>query len=236
MAKKTAQKKANQNNVVRMHRTFGLELQQVFPKTKKQEDTFEAFHQNHLRLHGLAGTGKTFLGCYLALREILDYQTFEKLIIVRSAVQGRDQGFMPGSEKDKMSFYEKPYRKSINKLFGRDDAYDILKTKGVIEFESTSFLRGDTFEKAIVLVDEIQNMTFQELDTIATRADEDTKMIFAGDYRQSDLKKNERSGLSDFLRILDKMDKIECIEFGIEDIVRSGWVKQYIIEKTDLGL
>lgn len=235
MAKKTAQKKAT-NNVVRIHKTYGLELQPVFPKTKKQEDTFETFHQNHLRLHGLAGTGKTFLSVYLALREILDYGTFDKLIIVRSAVQGRDQGFMPGSEKDKMAYYEKPYRKIASKLFGRDDAYDILKTRGVIEFESTSFLRGDTFVRSIVLVDEMQNMTFQELDTIATRADNDTKMIFAGDYRQSDLKKAERSGLNDFLRILSKMDKVECVEFGIEDIVRSGWVKQYIIEKTELGL
>lgn len=234
MAKKTAAKKAN--NVVRMHKTYGLELQPVFPKGPKQTETFEAFHQNNLCLHGLAGTGKTFIPMYLALREILDYDAYRKLVIIRSAVQGRDQGFMPGTEDQKMSYFEKPYHRSVKKFFGRDDAYEILKQRGVIEFESTSFLRGDTFDDAVVLVDEMQNMTFQELDTIATRVGDNCKIVFAGDYRQSDLKKAEKAGLQDFIRILDAMKAVEHIEFGVEDIVRSGFVKQYIIEKTELNL
>lgn len=217
--------------------SFGLTLRQIKPKTFAQQQVFESFYENHLLLHGVAGTGKTFLSIYLALKEILEYQKYRKIIIIRSAVQTRDQGFMPGNHDEKMSYYEQPYRDIVNDLCGRGDAYDILKNRGSIEFMSTSFIRGITIENAIVLVDEIQNMTFGEIDSVCTRVGEGTKIAFCGDFRQSDLKKSsERSGITDFMKVIDKMSGIEHIEFQIVDIVRSGFVKQYIINKTELGL
>jgi phosphate starvation-inducible protein PhoH len=147
-------------------------------------------------------------------------------------------GFMPGTEGEKMAGFEKPYREAVNEMFGRGDAYEILKTRGVIDFESTSFSRGITLGDAVVIADEIGNMSFEELDMIATRMGDMAKVIFSGDYRQSDLKKAEKSGLRDFIRILDTMNsRVEHIEFQACDIVRSKFVKDYIIAKIEiLGL
>lgn len=216
---------------------YGLALRQINPLTGAQTQVFETFFENHLLLHGMSGTGKTFISLYLALKEILEYTKFRKIVIVRSAVQTRDQGFMPGTLDEKMSYYETPYRDIVNDLCGRGDAYDILKNRGCIEFMSTSFIRGITIDHAIVIVDEVQNMTFQELDSVVTRLGKDSKLVLCGDYRQSDLKKDkERTGLHDFIRVIDTMTGIEHVEFLQQDIVRSGFVKQYIIQKTELGL
>lgn len=231
--------KSKKNKVAKVSKinSFGLQLKQVKPLKEPQRQVFEAFYENHLLLHGYAGTGKTFIALYLALKEVLEYTKFHNVIIVRSAVQGRDQGFMPGTEQEKMSYFEAPYHSIVNQLCERGDAYDILKNRGVVEFMSTSFIRGITLDNAIIIVDEVQNMTFEELDGIITRVGSNSKIVFCGDFRQTDLKKDkERSGLISFMKILDQMKGIEHVEFGQDDIVRSGFVKQYIIAKTDLGL
>lgn len=215
---------------------MNVDIKDIQPKTYTQEKVFDEYEGGkNLILHGFPGTGKTFLSMYLALEEILYKKSniHRKLIIIRSAVPGRDQGFLPGTLKEKSKIYEAPYSNIANELFGRGDAYELMKTKGLIEFETTMSLRGITFKNCIVFVDEIQNMTYQELDTIVTRYGEKCKFIFSGDFRQNDLKKNEESGIIKFMDIMDLIKNVYIIEFGIDDIVRSGFVKDYIIAKTD---
>lgn len=212
-------------------------LKRVKPLTFNQEDTFRSFFEGqHLLLHGVAGTGKTFISLYLALNEILKGNSnFEKIVILRSVVPSRDMGFLPGNIKEKTRVYEDPYREICDDLFGRGDGYDILRNKGLIEFGTTSYLRGITFRNAIVIVDESQNMNYHELDTVITRIGENCRIIFCGDYRQSDLSKSDRTGLIDFMRIIDNMGCFAKIEFDINDIVRSALVKNYIVTKLELG-
>jgi len=213
-------------------------LSDIEPITENQQKAFKAYDQGkNLLLHGLSGTGKTFISMYLALEELLDgINNFKKLTIIRSVVPTRDMGFLPGSAKEKAKVYEMPYRTVVSDLFGRGDAYDILKGKQIIEFETTSFLRGLTFEDSIILVDEVNNMTFHELDSVITRVGENCKIIFSGDFRQSDLNTYDRNGLLQFMKVIKKLDNFAHIEFEEEDIVRSGLVKQYIITKHKLGV
>lgn len=209
-----------------------FKLRQINPKTANQTKAQNAFYDDqHLVLHGCAGTGKSFLSLYLALSDVLDAVGPEKkVLVVRSCVPSRDIGFLPGSAKEKMKEYESPYVKMCSKLFGRGDAYGVLQQKGILEFHPTSFFRGDTLEHCFVIVDEIQNMTFQELDTIMTRVGENCRMLFCGDFRQTDLVK-EKSGIKKFLDIISSMKEFSKIEFGVNDIVRSGVVKSYILAK-----
>lgn len=210
-----------------------LDLQEIEPLTANQLKAFES--NKHLIMHGLAGTGKTFVGCYLAFDDMAkgDYR---KLVIIRSAVPTRDIGFLPGSDKEKSAVYEEPYKDVAVELFNRGDAYQILKTKALVEFMTTSFIRGITLHNAVILIDECQNMTFHELDSIITRVGQDCRIIFCGDFRQDDFdNKREQSGLKDFLSILETTGKFDMIDFGIDDIVRSDLVKDYIVAKHNLG-
>ena len=207
-----------------------LELQEIEPLTANQITAFES--EAHLLLHGVAGTGKTFISSYLAFDDMAKGE-YEKLVIIRSAVPTRDIGFLPGNEKEKASVYEEPYKDICIELFQRGDAYEILKTKGLVHFMTTSFIRGVTLRNAVILIDECQNMSFHELDSIITRMGQGCRVIFCGDFRQADLQKN---GLKDFVRVLKAMNAFDFIDFEIKDIVRSDFVKQYITAKTDLGL
>jgi len=212
-------------------------LKKIKPLTINQEDTFRSFFEGkNLLLHGVAGTGKTYISLYLALNEVLKGNNgLEKIIILRSVVPSRDMGFLPGNIKEKTRVFEDPYREICDDLFGRGDGYDILKNKFLINFATTSYLRGITFRNAIIIVDESQNMNYHELDTVITRIGENCRVIFCGDFRQSDLLKQERTGLIDFMKIIDKMGCFDKIEFGVHDIVRSALVKNYIVSKMELG-
>jgi phosphate starvation-inducible protein PhoH len=207
-----------------------LDLHEIEPLTKNQLLAFES--ERNLLLHGVAGTGKTFIACYFAFDDMVK-GLYEKLIIIRSAVPTRDIGFLPGNEKEKASVYEEPYKEIAIELFGRGDAYEVLKNKNLIHFMTTSFIRGVTLKNSTIIVDECQNMTFHELDSIITRIGEGSRIVFCGDFRQSDLRNN---GLGDFIRILKAMDCFDFIDFEIKDIVRSSFVKSYITVKYDLGL
>jgi len=210
--------------------SVNFDLREIEPLTRNQLKAFES--NQHLVLHGLAGTGKTFISSYLAFDDMIKYK-FQKLVIIRSAVPTRDIGFLPGTEKEKASVYEEPYKDIANDLFGRGDAYEILKQKRLVEFMTTSFIRGITLRDAVILIDECQNMSFHELDSIITRMGENCRIIFCGDFRQADLKGN---GIKDFFQILKRMQEFTFIEFEVEDIVRSEFVKTYIIAKNELDL
>ena len=227
-----------QKKQIRRNNNNSLKLQDVYPNTSNQERAFNLFaHDYNLLLHGLAGTGKTFISLYMALSNIMHNYSQTNIIIVRSVVPTRDMGFLPGTEKEKAKVYELPYINICNELFNRGDAYDILKAKNIIKFVTTSYVRGLTLEDSIVIVDEAQNLNFHELDSIITRLGDNSKIMFCGDFRQSDLIRNdERKGLLTFMRILDTIDEFKTVEFREQDIVRSKLVKEYIISKVSQGI
>ena len=217
----------------------------IEPLTDNQKVMWEQWDEGKMiYAYGVAGTGKTFVALYKALKEVLDdYSPYEKIYIVRSLVATREIGFLPGDHEDKSSLYQIPYKNMVKHMFEMPDdpsfemLYANLKAQETISFWSTSFLRGTTLDNAIVIVDECQNLNFHELDSLITRIGQDSKVIFAGDVAQTDLQKTaEKDGILDFQRILQEMDEFSLIEFGIDDIVRSGLVKSYIINKINLGL
>jgi len=219
-------------------------LLEIDPLTDNQSKLYDSFDDDkNIVAYGAAGTGKTFITFYNALRDVLDENTpYEKIYIVRSLVATREIGFLPGTHEDKADIYQIPYKNMVKYMFQMaTDAdfemlYGNLKTQGTVSFWSTSFLRGTTLDKAIIIVDEFQNLNFHELDSIITRVGENTRICFCGDAMQSDLlKTNERNGIIDFMRILRAMPSFDLIEFGIDDIVRSGLVKEYIVAKMEAG-
>jgi predicted ribonuclease YlaK len=206
------------------------------PLTENQKLFFDSYKRGDyfVALHGVAGTGKTFCALYKALEEVMDKSNpFNKIIIVRSAVQSREIGHLPGVVTDKMEIYQKPYVQICDTLFGRKDAYQRLEEQGYIDFISTSFIRGMSFDDAIIIVDEMQNLTFEEIDTVMTRVGYRSKIIWCGDYRQTDLnkKKNDMTGILKFFDIAHHMRAFTRIEFTPDDIVRSSLVKDYILAK-----
>lgn len=213
------------------------DLKTFQPLTDHQKDFFSAYKRGDyfVALHGVAGTGKTFIALYKALEEVLDKSNpFNKIIIVRSAVQSREIGHLPGDVSEKMEIYQQPYRQICETFFGRKDAWDRLEEQGHIEFISTSFIRGMSFDDAIIIVDEMQNMNFEEIDTVMTRVGHRSKIIWCGDYRQTDLRKaGDKTGILKFFDIAAKMRAFTRIEFTADDIVRSSLVKDYILAKLD---
>ena len=216
----------------------------ISPLTPNQETVFEQYAEGqNLLLHGAAGTGKTFITLYLALQEVLDENTpYDKIYIVRSLVPTREIGFLPGDHEDKSALYQIPYKNMVRYMFSMPDdnsfdmLYDNLRAQETISFWSTSFIRGVTMDNCIVIVDEFSNLNFHELDSMITRIGEDSKIMLCGDISQSDLtKENEKTGVADFIRILQAMREFTCVEFGLDYIVRSGLVKSYLISKYNLG-
>ena len=220
-------------------------MTEIKPLTNNQTLAFDEYKKGkNLLLHGAAGTGKTFIMLYLALQEVLDeVSPYDKIYIVRSLVPTREIGFLPGDHEDKSYLYQIPYKNMVRYMFGMPDdnsfemLYDNLRTQETIDFWSTSFIRGTTLDNAIVIVDEFSNLNFHELDSIITRVGEDSKIMFCGDVAQTDLiKTNEKNGILDFQRIITRMPEFDLIEFGMDDIVRSGLVKSYITSKIELGM
>lgn len=225
MSKKKNGQKAAQNH---------LQMLEVEHLTQNQSRAFgEWADDKNLLLYGCAGTGKTFLGLAMGFQEF-QREHVDRVVVIRSVVPSRQIGYLPGSASDKAEVYEEPYRDIINDLFGRGDAYEVLKQKGSYEFCTTSFLRGITLDDAVVVVDEIQNMSYGELATVITRAGENTRFIFCGDYSQSDLKGFEREEVLKFFKVLDRMQSFARINFTTNDIVRSGLVKEFLIAETEI--
>ena len=222
------------------------DLVTIKPITDNQKVAFEAWKKDNkeLFLHGAAGTGKTFISLYLALEKVLDPSTpYECVYLIRSAVPTREIGFLPGDEEDKTALYQIPYQNMVQFMFEQpsDQAftmlYDRLKAQGSVMFLTTSYLRGITLDNSIIIVDECQNLNFHELDTIMTRVGQDSKIIFSGDFFQSDLiKSSDKDGMPRFMDIIAEMEEFASVEFNIGDIVRSGLVRSYLISKTKKGV
>ena len=230
--RQTNQKVSNQEKL-------NFNLKTIEPLTQNQKLSFEAYHSGkNLMLHGIAGTGKSFVSLYLGLNQILSESSpYKKLVIVRSVVPTRDMGFLPGNSKEKAKVYEAPYYAICTELFGRSDSYEYLKSKGLVEFISTSFIRGITLNDCIIVVDEIANMTLHELDSVITRVGKNCRIIFCGDFRQSDFtREHEKNGLVDFMSIIKRLKSFTFIDFNEHDIVRSAMVKDYIIQKDKLRI
>ena len=234
------------NRQMKRKKPINLDIMRTIdPLTENQKVLFEAYkNDQNIVAYGCAGTGKTFITLYNALKDVLDERTpYEKIYIVRSLVATREIGFLPGDHEDKSSLYQIPYKNMVKYMFELPTEADFemlygnLKTQGTISFWSTSFIRGTTLDNAVIIVDEFQNLNYHELDSIITRVGENSKIMFCGDATQSDLvKTNEKNGIIDFMKILRIMPSIDIIEFGVEDIVRSGLVKEYIIAKMELNL
>ena len=220
------------------------DLNDIKPITDNQKEVFNNFADKNLFLYGVAGTGKTIVALYNALKDVLDPKSpRERVYIVRSIIPTRDIGFLPGDEEDKSYLYQTPYQNMVRFMFKRgsdaefDRLYNDLRNQGTIDFLTTSFLRGVTIDNGVIIVDECQNLNFHELDTIMTRVGQDSKIVFAGDMQQTDLTKTQdRNGILDFVNILQQMPEVNCIEFDLNDIVRSGLIKSYLINKIKLGL
>lgn len=209
------------------------DLRNIKPLTETQKDMFHHFFQGqNVCAHGSAGTGKTFLALYLALNEVFNKDTpQDKVVIVRSPVSTREIGHMPGDLDEKIAYYETPYIDICAELLGRRNSYHDLKAAGKLEFMVTTNVRGLTWDDSVVVVDEGQNMNFHEINSVMTRMGVNTRILFTGDIPQTDLRKTSRdqSGMEDFLNIINRMSSFASIEFTYHDIVRSEFVKEWIM-------
>lgn len=211
----------------------------IEPLTNNQTEVFQAYARgDSLVLSGSAGTGKTFMALSLALEDVLDKETpYDKVIVIRSIVPTREIGFLPGTEEEKKEAYTGPYQSICAELFEQGDAWNKLQAAGTVDFQSTSFIRGITFNNAIVVVDEMQNLNFHELDSVITRVGRNCKFVMCGDYYQSDFDKaREKNGIVQFLSIIEQLKRFTVVEFGWEDIVRSDFVRDYIMTKEMMKL
>ena len=208
----------------------------IKPITEHQQETFSAWKSgDNLVLNGSAGTGKTFMSLYLGLNAVFGKTAYKKLVIIRSVVPTRDLGFLPGTVEEKLSAFETPYQQMCTELFNDKNSYETLKTKHQIEFLSTSYIRGTTFNNSILIIDECQNLTFHELDSIITRVGNNCRIIFCGDYYQSDFKQlKDKAGIIEFINIIEHLNSFSVIEFDWKDIVRSDFVRDYIMTKEML--
>lgn len=227
------QKTVNNSMSVRLD-----DLLQFDPLTLNQEKAYKAWDEgDNLVLTGSAGTGKTFMAVYLALEDVLDKETeWDRLVIVRSMVPTREMGYLPGDKEAKEQAFLTPYKNICCELFGDKNSYNKMISAKQIQFESTSFIRGTTFDNTVIVVDEMQNLNFHELDSVITRVGRHSKIIFCGDYKQSDFKyDDDKQGIIKFLQIVEQLKNFSIINFGWEDIVRSDFVRDYIMTKEMLG-
>lgn len=232
---KRENKKRRQKKIL----AHNFSLKEITALTPNQKKVFQSFENGkNIFLHGSAGTGKTYLALFLALSEVLS-GFYTKILIVRSTVSTRDQGFLPGTLQEKIDIFKQPYKEIVNDLCGRGDAYSFLENKGHIEFTSTSYLRGLTYENCFIILDEVQNFVDHEINSVLTRVGKNCKIMICGDSKQNDLsvnsKKNQESGIKILLAIVKKMESFDHVEFGISDIVRSGFVKEYLLARIELG-
>lgn len=238
VVKKATRKNSNAEKNLHEHE---VNFRNIEPMSENQALAMQLYNNGkHLVLTGSAGTGKTMLSLSLALEDVLNTKAYKKIFIVRSAVPTRNSGFVPGKIEEKDSLYEPAYFQNVNILCGRGDAYDILKKKKILHFCTTSYLRGITINDAIVIVDEVQNLTIEEISTVVTRLGKNSRLIISGDLQQSDLSVgNKRKEVSGFIEMIDTvkhMKEFGTVWFTVDDIVRSGLVKSWIKAREKLAV
>lgn len=226
---------------VQLKNNSHIQPKNLEPMNARQLEVIDAYGEGkHPVLAGSAGTGKTLLAMSLALSSVLVEGDQKRVILVRSTVPTRDSGHLPGSLDEKNAIYELAYRSTCNEICGQGDAYEVLKKNGVIVFCSTSYLRGITLNDSVVIVDEVQNLTIEEISTVVTRLGKNSRLIICGDIQQSDLaignKRKEISGFHDLIAISKSIREFEVIWFSTADIVRSGIVKSWLIAKEKLAM
>lgn len=215
-----------------------LNVKKVEPITEAQREMFASFMQGqNVVACGSAGTGKTYVATYLALQEVFA-QRKNKIVFVRSAVPTRQIGHLPGDLNEKSLVYTTPFKQIVDDLCENGTAYNILTTKGVIEFMTTSFIRGITLDNCIIIFDEFQSSGWHELASVVSRCGKNTQIVFCGDTKQNDLitNKHDVSGLSNFMKVADDMEEFDIVKFYPQDIVRSGLVKSFILACERAGL
>lgn len=209
------------------------DIKSIQPMTRNQSRVFDLWKDGYnIVLSGSAGTGKTLVSIYLALKDLLDNETkYDKIVIIRSAVASRDVGFLPGTIEEKMEVYEEPYSQVFDFLFKKKNQYKFMKEAGLVEFHSSSYLRGTTFDDALVIMDEVAGMNFHEISTCATRLGQNSKLVMIGDVKQNDLiyKKNDVSGFARMLKVADRIPSMRTVTFTLDDIVRSDFVKEFLV-------
>lgn len=214
------------------------DLKTIRPMSTGQEIMFNSyFSGKHIVASGSAGTGKTYAALYLALTDVLNSESKQdKIIIVRSAVATRDIGFLPGSILEKLMAYEEPYKDIMKDLLRKNTAYDDMKELDKLSFMSTSYVRGLTWDNAVIILDEVQSMTFHEINSVVTRLGKNSRLIICGDIGQNDLvtKKSEQSGFNRMIEVTNRMDDFDTINFTRNDIVRSKFVKSWICACEDV--
>ena len=209
------------------------DLNDIAPLTYSQERVFDLWRDDYsMVLSGSAGTGKSLVALFLALQEVLSGKSkYKKVIIVRSAVQTREIGHLKGDLSEKTEVYELPYIQLCNDIFCKYNQYKFLKESGIIEFVTTSFVRGLTFKDCIVIADEFQNCNYGEISTVVSRLGNNAKIVLCGDTKQNDLitKRNEESGMAEFVEISKMIPSFRNVHFTVDDIVRSGLVKEFLM-------
>lgn len=218
----------------RSPKTFSQhDMKAIKPLTRNQELVFDLYADGYnLILNGFAGCGKTMVAIYLALNEILDPESpYEKLMIVRSCSPTKNTGFLKGSLEEKEAVYEIPYSPIFDKIFKKKNQYKFMKEAGIVEFESTSYMRGVTLDNTIVVFDEVSSATYHEISTIITRLGNNSKVVLCGDSLQNDLiyERNLQSGYEKFIKISNMMPDFRSVNFTVDDCVRSDFVKSFLI-------
>jgi phosphate starvation-inducible PhoH-like protein len=220
---KSARKRNVQESNVEPIRGFDS----IQPKNMAQQIYLEAIERSDVVFGiGSAGTGKTYVAASYAA-EKLYYRETSKIIVTRPNVEAsRSLGFLPGELEEKYAPYLEPFEGVFIRAFGKS-LYELFKKRGQIDPRPLGFMRGATFDDAIVLVDECQNMTEKEFKLLLTRIGHNSKVIFSGDSRQVDI---PDSGLMSTIQRLQYIPSIEVVEFYPSDIVRSDLCKQIILE------
>lgn len=215
---------------------YSNNMRDIRPITDSQIEAYEQWDKGrNLILSGAAGSGKTFIALYLALQELIKNRK-KRLVILRSVVPTRDIGFLPGTQEEKEAAYLTPYIGVISEIFKNNPTlFTSFLKSGTVEFLTTSYIRGITLKDAIVVVDEFQNCNFHELDSIITRIGKGSRVIFSGDYYQSDFtNRKEKEGIGEFLKIIESLKHFKKIDFTWKDCVRSGMVRDYLMTKEKM--
>jgi len=233
----TVERRSKKKNKKQGTANNNLTIKRFAPLTDTQARIYESFQNSdqNIFLHGFAGTGKSFISLYNMMKILLETDQYKKLVIVRSAIPSRLQGFLPGTAAEKAKVYELAYQNIFTELFDRSDAYTYLKNMKKVEFETTSYLRGTTYNDSLIFFDEAQNTLLNESKTVLTRVGQNSRIVISGDFTQSDIYKDEeKRDILYVMKILKKMKSVDFFEFKKEDIVRSGFVKQFLLAEDEV--